>query len=205
MTTQFNERDAARFLRTLRVATYTALAQDDLQRGRGLGRPGAAFQALAAKGPGEWRFPDAGLMSSDGLVLAKLSRQPEGAHVDGAAGAGPYRPFGLRQPRRPGSFRRRPRAPTACSIATVGCIWCSRKRRSMKPICRRSSFNCWTARCDRSRVRASWSARTANRRKCSRRSPGKSRQTRIPPGCCLKFPNFSTSAFTGSDRPSARR
>ena len=45
------------------------------------GRPAAAFQALAAKGPGEWRFPDAGLMSSDGLVLAKLSRQPEGAHV----------------------------------------------------------------------------------------------------------------------------
>jgi hypothetical protein len=81
MTAQFNERDAARFLRTLRVATYTALAQDDLQRGRGLARPGATFQALAAKGPGEWRFPAAGLMSSDGLVLAKLSRQPEGAHV----------------------------------------------------------------------------------------------------------------------------
>jgi hypothetical protein len=81
MTTQFNERDAARFLRTLRVATYTALAQDDLQRGRNLERPAAAFQALAAKGPGEWRFPAGGLMSSDGLVLAKLSRQPEGAHV----------------------------------------------------------------------------------------------------------------------------
>jgi hypothetical protein len=81
MTATFNKRDADRFLRTLRVATHTALAQDDLQRGRNYGRPTAAFQALAAKGPGEWRFPGAGLMSSDGLVLAKLSRQAEGAHV----------------------------------------------------------------------------------------------------------------------------
>jgi hypothetical protein len=81
MTTQFNPIEAARFLRTLRVATYTALAQDDVQRGRGLRRPAAAFHALAAKGPGEWRFPESGLMSSDGLVLSKLMRQSEGAHV----------------------------------------------------------------------------------------------------------------------------
>jgi hypothetical protein len=81
MTALFNEREAARFLRTLRVATNTALAQDELRRGRGLGRPAATFQALAAKGPGEWRFPDSGLMSSDGLVLAKLSHEPGGAHV----------------------------------------------------------------------------------------------------------------------------
>lgn len=81
MATQFDKREAARFLRTLRIATHTALAQDDLQRGRSLVRPAAAFQALAAKGTGEWRFPGSGLMSSDGLVLAKLSRQAEGAHV----------------------------------------------------------------------------------------------------------------------------
>lgn len=81
MTAQFNRRDAARFLRTLRVATGTALAEYDLRRGRAAGRPAAAFQALAAKGPGDWRFPDSGLMSSDGSVLAKLSRQPTGAHV----------------------------------------------------------------------------------------------------------------------------
>jgi hypothetical protein len=81
MTTRFNDREAARFMRTLRVATSTALAQDDLRRGRNLERTAASFQALAAKGPGEWKFPGAGLMSSDGLVLAKLSRQPEGAHV----------------------------------------------------------------------------------------------------------------------------
>src|SRR5471032_524442 len=80
MTTQFNQRDVARFVQTLRVATYTSLAQDDLRRGRGVRRPAAAFQALAAKGPGEWRFPDSGLMSSDGLILAKLSRA-EGAHA----------------------------------------------------------------------------------------------------------------------------
>ena len=81
MTAQFSRRDAARFLRTLRVATGTALAEHDLRRGRGVGRPAAAFQALAAKGPGDWRFPETGLMSSDGLVLARLSRQPGGARV----------------------------------------------------------------------------------------------------------------------------
>ena len=81
MTNQFDKRDAARFLRTLRVATQTALAHNDLQRGRDFSRSTTAFQALAAKGPGAWRFPEAGLMSSDGLVLAKLSREPNGAQV----------------------------------------------------------------------------------------------------------------------------
>ena len=95
MTTRFGGRDAARFLRTPRVATQTALAQDDLRRGRRLGRPAAAFQALAAKGPGQWRFPDAGLMSSDGLVLACLSHETGGAHVldlqaQGLAGLSAY-------------------------------------------------------------------------------------------------------------------
>jgi hypothetical protein len=95
MTIQFDKREAARFLRTLRVTTQTALAQDDLQRGRNLGRQTTAFQALAAKGVGEWRFPDAGLMSSDGLVLAKLSHEPGGAHVmelqaQGLAGLSAY-------------------------------------------------------------------------------------------------------------------
>ena len=53
MTNQFDKREAARFLRTLRVTTQTALAQEDLRRGRALGRPTTAFQALAAKGPGD--------------------------------------------------------------------------------------------------------------------------------------------------------
>jgi len=70
----FDSRDASRFLRTLRVATQTALAQDDLNRGRGLVRPATHFAALAAKGPGEWRFPAAGLLSADGLVIAHLLR-----------------------------------------------------------------------------------------------------------------------------------
>jgi hypothetical protein len=56
----------------LRVATQTALAQDDLIRGRGLVRPATRFAALAAKGPGEWRLPAAGLVSADGLVIAHL-------------------------------------------------------------------------------------------------------------------------------------
>lgn len=81
MTNQFDKREAARFLRTLRVTTQTALAQEDLRHGRNLARSSTAFQALAAKGTGEWRFPDAGVMSSDGLVLAKLSHEPGGPHV----------------------------------------------------------------------------------------------------------------------------
>ena len=95
MTAQFSRRDAARFLQTLRVTTGTALAEHDLRRGRGVGRPAAAFQALAAKGPGEWRFPDSGLMSSDGLVLARFTRQPTGARLlelqaQGVAGLSVY-------------------------------------------------------------------------------------------------------------------
>jgi hypothetical protein len=39
------------------------------------------FQALAAKGPDAWRFPLSGVMSADGLVLAKLSRDPSGAAI----------------------------------------------------------------------------------------------------------------------------
>lgn len=81
MTAQFSRRDAARFLRTLRVATGTALAEYDIRRGRAAGRPAASFQALAAKGPGDWRFPESGLMSSDGLVLARLSHEPAGGHI----------------------------------------------------------------------------------------------------------------------------
>jgi len=95
MTTLFGGHDAARFLRTLRVATQTALAQDDLRRGRGLGRPAVAFQALAAKGAGPWLFPDAGVMSSDGLVLAHLARDAGGSWVldlqaQGLAGMSAY-------------------------------------------------------------------------------------------------------------------
>jgi hypothetical protein len=75
MNSSFDPKEAARFLRTLRVATQTAIALDDLQRGRGRLRPVSTFTALAAKGPGEWRFPAAGLLSADGLVLARLLRE----------------------------------------------------------------------------------------------------------------------------------
>lgn len=72
MAGQFTEAQAARFLRTLRVATQTALAEYSLSGGRAASRPRLAFMALAAKGPGEWRFPASGLLSADGLVLARL-------------------------------------------------------------------------------------------------------------------------------------
>jgi hypothetical protein len=88
-------RKAARFLRTLRVATQTALALDDITRGRGQMRSGATFSALAAKGVGDWRFPAAGLMSADGLVLARLLHETDATKVlalqaQGAAGLSTY-------------------------------------------------------------------------------------------------------------------
>ena len=73
MAAEFTEAQMARFLRTLRVTTQTALAQYALSGGRTISRPAVTFMALAAKGPGEWRFPAAGLTSADGLVLAKLT------------------------------------------------------------------------------------------------------------------------------------
>jgi hypothetical protein len=82
MATQFTQAEAHRFLRTLRVTTQTALAQYDLQNGRAAGRPVVTFQALAAKGAGEWRFPGSGLMSADGLALATLLRDASGAVLE---------------------------------------------------------------------------------------------------------------------------
>lgn len=95
MSPTFPQRETARFLRTLRVTTQTALALDDLQRGRSQTRPATAFAALAARGADEWRFPAAGLMSSDGLVLARLLRQAQDTQVlelqaQGLAGLSTY-------------------------------------------------------------------------------------------------------------------
>ena len=81
MAKQFSEAETAKFLRTLRVTTQTALAQYALQRGREAARPTATFMALAAKGVGDWRFPAAGLMSADGLALAKLTHETTGAPI----------------------------------------------------------------------------------------------------------------------------
>jgi hypothetical protein len=77
MADHFTEAEMARFLRTLRVTTQTALAEYSLG-GRATSRPRVSFMALAAKGPGDWRFPTAGLLSGDGLVLAKLTAEGGG-------------------------------------------------------------------------------------------------------------------------------
>jgi hypothetical protein len=97
----FDPKEAARFLRTLRVATQTALAFDDQQRGGAPARPVSSFAALAAKGAGEWRFPAAGLLSADGLVLARLLHEDEKTKVlalqaQGAAGLATYALRGVR-------------------------------------------------------------------------------------------------------------
>lgn len=95
MNPPFDARETARFLRTLRVTTQTALALDEMQQGRGRARPLSSFTALAAKGAGDWRFPAAGVVSGDGLVLAELHREADGAktlalQAQGAAGLATY-------------------------------------------------------------------------------------------------------------------
>jgi hypothetical protein len=81
MAGEFTEAQTARFLRTLRVATQTALAQYAMSGGRTVSRPTLAFMALAAKGADAWRFPASGLTSADGLVLATLVREPTGVAI----------------------------------------------------------------------------------------------------------------------------
>jgi hypothetical protein len=95
MTTTFDPREAARFLRTLRVATQTTIALADLDRAGERARPVSTFAALAAKGTEEWRFPAAGILSGDGLVLARLLHESEESKVltlqaQGAAGLKAY-------------------------------------------------------------------------------------------------------------------
>ena len=121
MNPTFDPREAARFLRTLRVTTQTALALDDVERARGRARPVSSFAALAAKGTGEWRFPAAGLLSADGLVLAHLSHEGDETKVlalqaQGVAGLARLR--ASRRARAPGRGvadrgRVRPRRPAA--------------------------------------------------------------------------------------------
>ena len=81
MNSTFDPRDAARFLRTLRVTTQTAIALNDLDRAGERARPVSTFAALAAKGADEWRFPAAGILSGDGLVLARLEHESDEAKV----------------------------------------------------------------------------------------------------------------------------
>jgi hypothetical protein len=76
--TKFEPKEAARFLRTLRVTTGVAVALEDIRRGSARGKPAASFLALAAK-TGVWRFPEEGVLSSDGLLIAKRQRTPDGA------------------------------------------------------------------------------------------------------------------------------
>ena len=95
MTEAFDPRDIRRLARTLRVAVQTTLAGADLARGRSASRPGASFLALAAKGVDDWRFPADGLLSADGLVLARVLEGDGAAptlelQAQGAAGLATY-------------------------------------------------------------------------------------------------------------------
>lgn len=81
MNLKFDPKEAARFLRTLRVATQTTLAFEEARRGRSAAPRVTSFTALAAKGTADWRFPAAGLLSADGLVLAHLLHEGEETKV----------------------------------------------------------------------------------------------------------------------------
>jgi hypothetical protein len=99
----FEPLQAARFLRTLRVATGVAISQEEIRRGRGRATPAASFLALAAKTVGPWRFPDDGILSADGLLLAKRTREADGSgalvlQAQGAVGVSTFagRPAAVR-------------------------------------------------------------------------------------------------------------
>jgi hypothetical protein len=85
-----------RFLRTVRVASYTALAEYEIGEGRRTGAAPVRFEALAAKSAGAWRFPEGGLAADDGLVAATLVRDAAGApgrlvlQAQGSAGLDTY-------------------------------------------------------------------------------------------------------------------
>jgi hypothetical protein len=98
--TKFETREAARFLRTLQVTTGVAVVLEDIRRNRARAAPAATFMALAAF-TGAWRFPDEGLMSADGLLLAKREREPDGSgalllQAQGAVGVSTYAGRGVR-------------------------------------------------------------------------------------------------------------
>lgn len=67
-----------RFLRTVRVTTRTALAEYELTEGRAALAAPVRFEPLAARAAGDWRFPEAGVASSDGLLLAHVERDATG-------------------------------------------------------------------------------------------------------------------------------
>ena len=90
MTSTTNPTDIARFLRTLRVSTQTALALDDLTRGHGQSRSTTTFSALAAESAEGWHFPSDGLMSADGLLLARVAADSLELQAQGAAGLSTY-------------------------------------------------------------------------------------------------------------------
>ena len=90
---RFETREAARFLRTLRVATGVATSLHDLRQSRGRGTT-STFLALAAK-TGDWRFPEEGVLSGDGLLIARRVREANGfvalvMQAQGAAGVSTY-------------------------------------------------------------------------------------------------------------------
>jgi hypothetical protein len=99
----FEPLQAARFLRTLRVATGVAISQEEIRRGRGRATPAASFLALAARSVGPWQFPDDGILSADGLLLAKRMREADGSgalalQAQGAVGVSTFagRPAAVR-------------------------------------------------------------------------------------------------------------
>jgi len=77
MPASFDSKDTLRYLHSLRVATGTALARHDLAQNAATSGQ-TQFLALAAKGLEDFQFPEAGLVSFDGLLRAKLAHEADG-------------------------------------------------------------------------------------------------------------------------------
>jgi len=77
MSASFERKDTLRYLHSLRVATGTALARHDLSQNASVSGQ-THFLALAAKGLQDFQFPEAGLVSFDGLLRANLSVEADG-------------------------------------------------------------------------------------------------------------------------------
>ena len=94
METKFEPKEAARFLRTLRVTTGVAVALEDIRRNPARGRPGRELPG-AGRENRRLALPRGGRALSDGLLIAKRQRTPDGAgalvlQAQGAAGVSTY-------------------------------------------------------------------------------------------------------------------
>ena len=77
MPASLDQKETLRYIQSLRVATGTALARHDLAQ-HAVTSSQTQFLALAAKGIEDFQFPEAGLVSFDGLLRANVTHEADG-------------------------------------------------------------------------------------------------------------------------------